>query len=206
MTYTTEKRPDGHLQFELVQTEAYKVLFSSESNEWYTPSSIIEAARKVMGPIDLDPASCEQANEWIGAKQFHSLSDDGFNKDWKAKTLWLNPPYGQKNRKKGIHGASAWLLKAIESFRARDVGQAILLCRGDSASVKWLEKNAICCVANRIAFVSPTDPEANNPVPGTKIFYLGTLNRWGVFAKEFEQHGSIVAPYFALKSTEIFAA
>lgn len=195
MTFTTAKRDDGHLQFEPVQTEAYKVLFSSESNEWYTPKEIIESARAVMGSIDLDPASCEQANQWIKAKRFYSLQDNGFDKHWEAETVWLNSPYGQKNRRKGIYGASAWLEKAIAEYEAGMFQQAILLCRGDSTAVRKLQKMTICCEADRISFISP-DSEGGNPVPGTKIFYLGPSWRWELFAREFKQRGSIVVPYF----------
>lgn len=35
------------------------------SNEWYTPAFIIKSAHDVMGGIDLDPASCERANETL---------------------------------------------------------------------------------------------------------------------------------------------
>jgi hypothetical protein len=39
-------------------------------NEWYTPVKYIEAARRVLGNIDLDPASCEAAQTTVRARQF----------------------------------------------------------------------------------------------------------------------------------------
>ena len=50
--------------------------------EWYTPAYIIEAARKTMGTIDLDPASSAIANETVKATTFYTIDDDGLTKEW----------------------------------------------------------------------------------------------------------------------------
>jgi hypothetical protein len=58
----------------------------SERNvEHYTSAPIIEAARRVFGgTIDLDPASCREANRVVRATKFFTKDDDGLQHDWHA--------------------------------------------------------------------------------------------------------------------------
>ena len=172
---------------------AFEVLTRSGSNEWYTPPDIIEAARRTMGSIALDPASNEHAQTWIQAAQFYTQAEDGFAKDWVAPTLWLNPPYGQKNLQAKNYGACAWLQKAIDHYRAKDIAQAVLLCRGDSRAARELHRVTISLIADRIPFINPETPDRSNPVPGTRIFYLGP--NWSTFGQQYAPFGVVVAPW-----------
>lgn len=67
---------------------------SSESNEHYTPPYIVDAARKTLGVIDLDPSSDEEINSWsVKAKKIYDIKSNGMGFDWEG-TVFLNPPGG----------------------------------------------------------------------------------------------------------------
>ena len=64
------------------------------NNEWYTPKEYIELVKKVMGKIDLDPASCDEAQKIIKAEEYYTKEDNGLEQSWFGN-IWLNPPYSQ---------------------------------------------------------------------------------------------------------------
>jgi hypothetical protein len=60
--------------------------------EWITPQGLIANAVNVMGGIDLDPASSKFANEYVGADNFFTPSDDPLNSAKWFGNVYLFPP------------------------------------------------------------------------------------------------------------------
>jgi hypothetical protein len=75
-------------------TTAFAARHSMDSPEWYTPSPFVEAARDVMGGIDLDPASHEEANRTVRAARYFTEQENGLLQAW-AGRVFLNPPGGK---------------------------------------------------------------------------------------------------------------
>ncbi len=59
-----------------------KVQHNSGLQEWYTPDGFVEAARDVLGEIELDPASSEAAQRTVNATVYYTKQDDGLAHDW----------------------------------------------------------------------------------------------------------------------------
>ena len=96
---------------------------ANRSNEWFTPYRYVEAARKVLGRIDLDPASCDEANKVIKAERYFTKEDDGLSKGWTGH-IFLNPPYGTTNGKSNI---GLFTRKLVQEFSNGNVKAAIVV-------------------------------------------------------------------------------
>jgi len=157
---------------------------NSGNNEWYTPVAYVDAARRVMGAIDLDPASSAVANRTVQANAFYTIEDDGLAQDWPVGRIWMNPPYAQPL----IGQFCERLANAVE-----DGAEAIALVN-NATETAWFQRlgdvcAAICFPRTRIRFLDPLgNPGA--PLQGQAIVYCGW--RPHDFAHEFKQFGLVV--------------
>jgi ParB family transcriptional regulator, chromosome partitioning protein len=158
-------------------------------NEWYTPEEYVRAARDVLGDIELDPASCAAANECVRALRFFTKEDDGLTQEWRAKTLWMNPPYAQPL-------IGQFIEKLVSEIDVGNVEEAVVLTN-DSSDTVWFQSagrksQAICLTRGRISFLS-SDGEKGSPLQGQAFFYFGSNAEQ--FAQRFQSIGLVVVPY-----------
>lgn len=141
---------------------------NSGENEWYTPAEFIEAARAVLGDIDLDPASSEAANAVVKAAQIFTLADDGLTQPWHGR-VWMNPPYSQP-------AIELFANKYTDSVEAGDVAAGIVLVN-NATETGWFQtlagaSSAVCFPRGRIKFWSPNKDSAT-PLQGQAFLYAG---------------------------------
>lgn len=157
-------------------------------NEWYTPAEHLDAARSVLGDIDLDPASNEAAQELVKAEKYFTAEDDGLERrEWHGR-VWLNPPYAQPL-------IAQFVSKLIEEHKAGRTTSAIMLTNNSTDTAWWHEaaneSGAICFTRGRIPFYKP-DGGPSAPLQGQTFFYFG--DDVETFARHFQEIGFVVVP------------
>ena len=174
-----------------------KRISDSGTPEWYTPEFILDLVRKTFGgAIELDPASCDAAQEVVGAKRYYTVEDDGLAQDWSARNVFLNPPYSAAL----MRGFADKLIHALDQGL---VGEAIFLCNTSSESGFWQDLAGRAALVflprGKIGFDQVNeDGERYNAGPGgfygRTLFYFG--DDPGLFHREFSRmNGWFGKPY-----------
>jgi ParB family chromosome partitioning protein len=157
-------------------------MLQSMSNNYWTPRQYMDAVHAVMGGIDLDPASCAEANKTVRAELFYGEEDDGLLQPWSGR-VFLNPPYGKLG--------SAFAERLYE-FLGSGVNEAIMLVNSRATDADWFQpcfSGVLCFTDHRIDFDSP-DEKPTSSTHGSVFVYFGPNEER--FAEVFAQFGNVV--------------
>ncbi len=168
-------------EFDLWGNDSQRIQ-QSLSNEHYTPRMYVDAARSVMGEIDLDPASCGEANKIVSAKAFFDEKANGLKRDWIGR-VWLNPPYGDM--------PGLFVKKLFDEMGEGRVTQAVVLVNAHCTDANWfrpLWDGTICFTDHRINFYG--DERRSGSTHGSMFAYFG--KRSENFGRTFAKFGPIL--------------
>jgi len=173
------------------------------SNEWYTPARYVDAARKVMGGIDLDPASCDIANKVVKATKYYTQEENGLMQPWYGR-VWLNPPYGLLDAPdygKRFHGGGAtpeekslqtmFIGRTLQEYKVGNVEQVMLLVTANT-TVRWFQSlwdYPMCTPFPKIGFIIPGSSQRQRQVFGNVFVYFGPNE--SAFLEHFSEFGRI---------------
>jgi DNA N-6-adenine-methyltransferase (Dam) len=181
-----EGQPTAQIVQAVVDQRHFRVQCSGEQ-EWYTPKRYIDAARQVLGAIDLDPATSFQAQARIQATDFYTTMDRALMQDWHGR-VWLNPPYSSTL-------ITQFTDKLLHELEAGRVEQAILLTHNYTETT-WSQTVAaqatlICWPKGRIKF-ERADGYCEGPPNGQIFWYFGSAPHR--FVQVFSAFGVIMRP------------
>lgn len=182
----SDKIKEEFLSDKITLIEAYKKVTVHVSNnsgkyEWHTPPKFIEAARKVMGSIDLDPASSEIGNKIIRAETIYTKEKNGLEHPWYGN-IWMNPPYNNSL----VDDFTRKLVNELSN-----INQACVLVN-NATETKWFQNimlkcDMICFVKSRIKFLDINGEATGSSLQGQVIMYFG--QNVDVFYKTFKEFG-----------------
>lgn len=183
-----------------------------QSQERYTPSSIMEPARGVLGFIHLDPCSNAVANGSVKADQWFTKDDDALNIPWgrpsHPKTVWVNPPGGTLN---GKSIPKLFWQKLLMEYHLGHIKHAMFLSFSiESLSVTqkgcWraVLSYPTCILKDRVRFLDANGEPMRSPTHASAITYIpghpnqqGSQDNTHLFLDLFRDLGVITRPISA---------
>ncbi len=144
-------------------------LYTSTSQEWYTPACVLDRVIELFGEIDLDPCSNSHERPSVVARCHLTAQNDGLAHRWSGK-VFVNPPYCNVEK---------WVAKVLEEYASGRVTEALLLVpsRTDTKWASLLRDVPRCYVTGRLKFVPgedvPEEKRRNGATFGSALFYLG---------------------------------
>ena len=152
---------------------------------WYTPQIYIDAAREVMGDIDLDPATDERVQKRIKAKKYYTVHSNGLIHNWRGR-VWLNSPYEPK--------LLEFAKKALDEYKSGRVTEMIFLTHTEATYSSWFQKlgeasTVICFHKNRIKWIGDHTAYMQKDNEKPKEVHINDENL--TFDADYSIHGSV---------------
>jgi len=146
---------------------------ATEDRDYYgTPPEWAERCRTVLDGIDLDPASCEEANrQVIRANRFMDKEMNALEQDWNCRSLFLNPPYSRTL-------LPAFAKKFRTQWNLNNIRESAIVLINNSTETGAFEQFSRCSDLRaepcaRIQFVSTEGRSVTGNPRGQVFFYYG---------------------------------
>ena len=158
--------------------------------EWYTPKLYMHDVVSVLGAIDLDPCSCEYANQTVQAKTYITREQNALKMQWDTvTTLYANPPYST-----GVIGR--FVARILQHYAANGFEHGIVLINNVTETKYWQHLAAasamFCSTNHRIAFIDSNGNHKKANTRGQTIFLLSNTRAIQTkFLQTFAKYGVI---------------
>lgn len=155
--------------------------------EWYTPPYIIEAVRKTLGLIELDPASSPKANEIVQADKYYTIQDDGLCLPWMGQ-IFLNHPFGKTDN-------AIWIKKLVGEYNLGHISEACCITYA-CTSEKWFQplfNYPMCFISPRVNYIGVDGKTVKGVTKGSVVTYMGNFEY--DFIKGFDGLGRFMIPW-----------
>lgn len=150
-TQRGDGKPTAAIVREVVSERQGRIapLMTSNTDEWKTPTAVLERVLRAFPVIDLDPCA-ERANvKNVPAATHYTIDDDGLEYGWQGR-VFANPPYSR---------VQAFADKV--ALEAGNIAEAIVLVPARTETRWWrvIPASVVCFFDGRLRFI-PENGEA----------------------------------------------
>lgn len=166
-----------------------------------TPNEVLELARFVLGDIELDPCSSPEFNVNVKASRFFTEADNGLERPWNAKTVWVNPPGKPQGSPRSLaplfwsQFVHEFLLGHFESglFLAFSLEQLATL-QNAGYPIGYVPFEA-CILRKRLKFLTESGEAQGSPTHANAVILLTNDAKVSERFKEFASLGLLIRSY-----------
>lgn len=158
-----------------------------ESDRYFSPAWLIDAAIEQFGTIDLDPCHDPDPACLIKATKVYDIrkGEDGLVQPWAGK-VYLNPPYSS---------VLPWVIRAAQHAQAG--GEVLALINASTDTAAWqsyvLVHGEVCLLSKRVAFGKPGSMKTTPNPMASAVVYFGSSTGAVAFRRVWSRFGTIVS-------------